>query len=591
MISFAAPGILLTVLAVVLWLHLKETRLRKALEIKLKERTEDLFNKNRLLDKDEQQILFLQQKSADLERREQLKSRWFADISHEFRTPLTLVQGSLSRLVRFTDSPDVKRITAVMSRNSRRMQVMVEQLLDLTQLENSCMTLNATEMDVIPMLAEMVESFSLGLGQQRLEFHAADSTILVFADADKLEKIIANLLSNSVKFTPADGVITVSAAQVTKEIDQEFLEIAVKDTGPGIPHHQLPYIFDRFFQVPETNDQHTAGSGIGLALAKELVKLHGGMLDVHSTEGKGTEFVVRLPLGRLQKNQLKREPAPLPRQYQWNLPTGIEKSAAPARPEHSQAGDSADQKKILVVEDSAEMRTYYRESLQAQYNVIEASDGREGLRIAEAETPDVVISDIMMPNTDGYQFCRELKNNPRTSHIPIILLSALAEEKDLLRGLECRADRFLTKPFNMDVLLLHIQNLFLMESNLVEFKRRQALMKPEDVPATSMDTVFINEIHHLLEANLADPEFNVDRLAAKLYMSRSGLYRKLFAISGISPVELIRSYRLMRAAQLLTKHSGNITETAMQVGFPNVAYFTKCFKKHFGQLPSAFTNS
>jgi DNA-binding response OmpR family regulator len=380
-----------------------------------------------------------------------------------------------------------------------------------------------------------------------------------------------------------------------------YLELSVHDTGVGIARDKLSYIFDRFYQIGDSAKRPHKGTGIGLALTKELVLLHHGKIDVHSSTGEvsGTEFVIRLPLGDLQQD--------LPRNV-GETDTGslykkciysnsqyviedeedaIEETTKPPDEDKESQADNI----ILVVEDNADVRKYIRRALKPSHKVVEAKNGREGIEKAMEIIPDLIVSDIMMPEVDGYELCRVLKKEVKTSHIPIILLTAKASEQSVIEGLETGADDYITKPFNTKILLTRIKNLIELRSHLQLKIQKQMLLQPAEIAVSSVDKEFINELHHVIEKHLDDPEFHVEALSEKLYMNRVTLYRKIIALTGEPPTEYIRSYRLQRAAQLLKNNAGNVSEVALRVGFSNFGYFSRCFKKKFHELPSTYLAS
>jgi CheY-like chemotaxis protein len=389
----------------------------------------------------------------------------------------------------------------------------------------------------------------------------------------------------------------------------------VSDTGIGIPDNQLPHIFDRFYQVEKASFQEHKqdGTGIGLALVRELITLHHGRIDVKSNQGKnnGTEFFIRLPMGKahLTNGEISPELATefesfhLHRKHHEIPPVSmialeVGKVKKPVIDEATLETDELDpvqgkrQKNvILVVEDNSEVREYIREVLEPHYKVEEAEEGREGIAKARKIIPDLILSDVMMPEVDGYQLCRVLKQDIKTSHIPVILLTAKASEENMEQGLEIGADDYITKPFNTKILLIRVKNLIHLRRLLQQKIQRQMMMQPDEIAVSSIDQSFLKEIQELIENNLSDPNFNVDQLAKKLYLSQSTLYRKLQALTGESPVEYIRAYRLKRALQLINANFGNVTEVAFKVGFSNTAYFSKCFKEKFHHPPSSFLDS
>ena len=427
-----------------------------------------------------------------------------------------------------------------------------------------------------------------------------------------MEEVLYNLLINAVKFTPPGGQIIVSVSKEVRETPH-FVKISVRDTGIGIPKDQLPHIFDRFFQVKSFKEKSYEGTGIGLALAKEIILLHHGKIDVHSQEGKGTEFVIRLPLG---KAHLKPEEIVTSIKTEVDLKKRkeIERLYKTTREEcnpnnisdktnrdeeiinlpgleQDEITDKNEKNVILIVEDHADMRRYIRGSLETNYTVLEACNGKEGIKKAQEFIPDLIVSDIMMPEIDGYELCKELKTDIKTCHIPIILLTAKASNESAIEGLETGADDYITKPFNTEMMLNRIKNLIELRRQLQLKIQREKMLLPSEILVSSADEKFLKEFQGIIEKNLSNQEFNVDMLCEKLYMSRSNLFRKIHALTGETPNQFILSYRLERAAQLLKKKFGNITEVAFEVGFSGTAYFSKCFKDKFHQSPSSFQAS
>jgi DNA-binding response OmpR family regulator len=433
-----------------------------------------------------------------------------------------------------------------------------------------------------------------------LTFHAEnhEEDIQLYIDPEKIEDVMCNLLINAVKFTPAGGKITVTLKKTpVKEADfpSGSLDTAVCDTGPGIPREQLANIFDRFYQSESTYEHHRKGSGIGLAIAKELVELHHGKIEANSREGEGTEFIIRLPMGdeHLKPDEIVGSGK---ESYQHKRPGELlslnmmeEEPGVPAEVKPGAVDDERDI--ILVVEDSADVREYIREALEPLYRVIEAADGREGIQQAQEIIPDLIISDIMMPGTDGYELCKVLKTDVKTSHVPIVLLTAKAAEENIIEGLETGADDYITKPFNTKILLTRIKNLIDLRRHLQEKIQREMVLHPTEISVSPIDREFMKELKTAIEKSLSESEFGVDDLAKTLYISRASLNRKIRAITGESTNNFIQSYRLKKAAQLLKAKYGNITDVAFEVGFSSSAYFTKCFKEKFHQLPHTYMTS
>jgi signal transduction histidine kinase/DNA-binding NarL/FixJ family response regulator len=578
--------------------------------IEIQERTEEIKDKNQQLQK---QTLQLQEQSQKLREMDQVKSRFFANISHEFRTPLTLIMGPLEQMLSNSYDKRQKTKLEMMLRNSQRLLTLINQLLDLSRIDSGRMKLQAGYQNIVSFLSVVVDSFHSLAEQHQLDFQftAPPGDIALYFDSQKLEEVMYNLLINAVKFTPPGGKIIVTVQVKTiptyeESVSSGFLEISVRDTGIGIPNDQLAHIFDRFYQVEgsknKTLEHGYKGTGIGLALARELVCLHHGEIDVHSGEGKqkGTEFIIRLPMGKkhlkpeeitdLSLNSFHHALSGKIPAFQMKDDEVSQLEAAPAVSEEEKDQDR-EKRVILVVEDNVDVRAYIREPLESQYTVAEAREGQEGIQKAREIIPDLIISDIMMPGADGYELCQVLKTDIKTSHIPIILLTAKASEESIVQGLETGADDYITKPFNTKILVTRIKNLIELRRQLQEKFQRQMVLQPAEISVSSIDQKFIEELQDLIEKNLSDPDFNVEALSNKMDISRVTLNKKMQALTGQSPNEFIRSYRLKRGAQLLKANFGNVTDVTFEVGFSSTAYFTRCFKEKFHQLPSAFQAS
>ena len=584
---------------IVRWRLHKLVQDKLKLERVVKERTVEINQKNRQL---EEKTIELQDKSEKLQEMNKIKSRFFANISHEFRTPLTLIMSPLEQLISEKDTNVPLETFEVMLRNSQRLLTSINQLLDLSRFDSNQMKLQASKQDLIPFIENAVASFQYMAEQKSitLKFTHSEFWMHLYFDTRKMEDVLYNLLVNAVKFTPSGGNITISVSNDSQSHSshQAFVRISVKDTGTGIPKDQLEHIFDRFFQADNVQDNAYKGTGIGLALTREIVHLHHGTIDVHSQQGKGTEFVVKLPLGKrhLKSHQIIDVPAeaPTPKPRHLDLiPT--QPSPGSQRevdmPEEENLDATEEKTVVLVVEDHDDVRHYIRKSLEPQYTVVEAVDGKEGLAKALKQIPDLIVSDIMMPKLDGYKLCDALKKDIATSHIPIILLTAKASEENMLQGLETGADDYITKPFNTQMLLARIKNLIELRRQLQLKIQRQKTLLPSEISVTSTDETFLKEFQQTIEDNLADQNFGPDELSKKLCMGRSTLFKKIKALTGETPNQFIQSYRLERAAQLLKQNFGNVTEVAFAVGFTSSAYFAKCFKDKFHQSPTTYQST
>jgi signal transduction histidine kinase/CheY-like chemotaxis protein/ligand-binding sensor domain-containing protein len=601
----------LFMLMVVKWRSGKLEREKQRLEQVVKERTKEIREKSQQLEKHTVQ---LKEQSEKLKEVDKVKSRFFANISHEFRTPLTLITGPLEQMLFDCHDKKQQKQLTLMLRNSQRLLGLINQLLELSKFESGTVKLEARKQNMIPFLKGIVASFDPAATKNDLDltFLSEAEDITLYFDPGKLEEVIFNLLANAIKFTPPGGRITVNAAPIAAREENfpgEALEISICDTGPGIPREQLTHIFDRFYQSDSTYEHHQKGSGIGLSIAKEMVELHHGKIDVHTREDRGTEFIIRLPMGDshlkpeeiiepLEKTYKPKSPGEIPAFYEMEK---AEETTAGMTADYQEAGYPADQNDtdplqpekniILVVEDSADVREYIREELEPFYEIVEAKDGKQGIEKARKIIPDLIISDVMMPGKDGYELSRELKSDIDTCHIPIILLTAKASEENIIKGLETGADDYVTKPFNTKILCIRIKNLIDLRSHLQQTFKREMSMQPAKISVSQNDRRFIKRLKEVIDKNISDPDFNVTQMCRDLDMSQPTLYRKIYALTGESPTEFIRSYRLKRGAELLKNNFGSILEVALEVGFSSANYFTKCFKKMFHQLPSSYLAS
>ena len=564
------------------------------------------------------QLKLEQISAAKLKEVDQMKSRFFANISHEFRTPLTLILGQVDSVLTDTKAEKNRGKLQMALRNSKRLLRLINQLLDISKLEAGGMEINASRQDFIPFIKNLVFSFEshAEIKQIDLQFRS-DFTQLIFAfEAEKLEKVFFNLLSNAFKFTPDGGRITVALkegneneAQNPKSRNQNkseirnpksgmgnCLNIMISDTGIGISAENLPHIFDRFYQVDAASVREHEGTGIGLALAKELVELHGGKISVDSEQGKGTTFTVQLPVG--ETAPINEIPVNLETPETQKITTNDGRSPSDARRALSREAHMTGEanltakpdngETILIVEDNADVRAYLRDHLRDRYQIIEAEHGEIGLEKARENMPDLIISDVMMPKMDGYAFSREIRADQKTSHIPIIMLTARAAEADKLEGLKTGVDDYLIKPFNPRELNVRVENLIKLRKQLRERFSTATVIKPSAVSATPVDQKFLEKVIETIESEIGNQQFNVEALSDVVGMSVVHLNRKLNALINQTAGNLLRSMRLQRAAELISQNAGNIAEICYQVGFSDQANFTRAFKKQFGMPPSEY---
>jgi signal transduction histidine kinase/ligand-binding sensor domain-containing protein/DNA-binding response OmpR family regulator len=515
-----------------------------------------------------------------------LKSHFFANISHEFRTPLTLILGQIESVMSSDISTKEKGKLQVANRNAKKLLTLINQLLDLSKLEAGSMKLKAEKQNLVLFLKNIFYSFEpLAEAKKiKLELNSQSENITVCFDPEKMEKIICNLISNALKFTLENGEIKLSIFNLPTGI-----EIQIKDTGIGIPEDRLQHIFDRFYQVDNSITREYEGTGIGLALAKELVKLHNGEIKVSSKEGEGTEFTVCFPFGELNddKSIISELSNNNPAQEHLGDDIKLPQQAKISDDQH-QLYDNQNQEIILIVEDNSDVQAYLSEQLDKEYKVILADNGEKGISNAQNEIPDLIITDVMMPQMDGYQFSKAIRCNEKTSHIPIIMLTAKAGLDDKILGLEFGVDDFLTKPFSAKELKVRIKNLIYQRKELRKKFSTSTTIKPSEITVSSVDQLFLDKVIKTIETNFEDENFSVEKLADNMNMSVSQLNRKLNALIDQPPGQLIRSFRLQRAADLLKLNAATVAEICYKVGFNDQAYFSRAFKKQFGFSPTEY---
>ncbi|MBN1185952.1 MAG: response regulator [Bacteroidales bacterium] len=517
----------------------------------------------------------------------QLKLRFFTNISHEIRTPLTLILDPLNKMLESgLGGVQVQNKLQIIKKNADRLLQLINELLDFRRMEMGKIKINVAEGNIVKFTHEIFLSFTEHAHNRNISytFRAPDNKIMLMYDRQQLEKVIYNLLSNAFKFTPENGSISVSI-----EKQDNLVYIAVSDSGAGIPESQLPYIFERFYQNDESSSMKESGFGIGLTIAKELVELHSGSIEVSSKEKQGSTFTIILKQGEehLAKEIISRDYKNSENIENYTLePTPvIETIPIKEAPKNDFSGNT-----LLIVEDNTDLRKYLADNLSDKYKVLEAANGKEGIEIAKRSLPDLIISDIMMPIMDGMELCRNLKTDVHTSHIPIILLTARTAMIYKVEGFETGADEYITKPFSDKELRTRIKNLLNNRKLLRERYLKEAMLQPKDIVLTSPDEKFLNKLIEIIEKNMEEPEFKVELLTKEIGMSHSVIYKKIKALTGQSLIEFVRDIRLKRAAQLLKQKVLSVTEICYKVGFTDRRYFSQAFKKKFGQTPSEFAN-
>ena len=505
-----------------------------------------------------------------------IRTRFFANISHEFRTPLTLMLGPMKQLEENDLGKDQQeKYLRMMRRNGDRLLQLINQLLDLSKLESGKMQLQVAKTDISALSRSIAHSFESLAEQNQVNYHMhfPEENMIGYVDRDKLEKILVNLLANAFRFTPAHGSVSLLV-----ETAENRVRFTIDDDGTGMSKQQLEKIFDRFHQVTGTE----GGTGIGLSLVKELLNLHHGQVSVKSEMGKGSSFRVSIPITKEFYTEKEfGEPG-------FTDTYSISSSAPEQQAEQDEVMENDPSLPlVLIVEDNIDLQQFISDTLRPYFQIQVAANGKAALAMAIEIVPDCIVSDVMMPEMDGIEFCNRARKEPATSHIPFILLTAKASMQSRIEGLQEGADDYLVKPFEGKELIIRIQNLIEQRKLLREKYSRQVLMlKPENIKTPSLDQQFIQQVRNQIEINLDKELFGVSELAASVHLSRSQLHRKLRSLTGQAPNELIRNFRLEKAFQLLENQSGNITEIAYQTGFSSQAYFSKCFSDKYGYGPS-----
>lgn len=536
-----------------------------------------------------------------------IKSRFFANLSHEFRTPLTLMLGPVEQMLARA-TPDDRVLLEMIKRNANRVLALDEQLLELTRIETGNHKLKLMQGDLSILLNGIAASFQSLAERKNIQYAyevLLDETVAFF-DPDILEKVINNLLTNAFKFTPENGCVSLRASLVyTGDLPEKNLfrqktnlrciQIDVKDNGVGIPEKYHRKIFDRFFQVSDGSGHTREGTGIGLALAKELVVLHHGFIKVSSHEHEGSLFSVILPVEK--EGFAPKELAGLAACQERELPAvhlPVPEDDTVGAGDHSGALNEKEREhrlnRILIVEDNPDMRRYLRRILSEFYTVTEAAEGAEGYRMACENHPDLIITDLMMPGTDGKAFCRKIKEEECTSHIPVIMLTALASTEDKIAGLETGADDYIGKPFSNSELLVRIKNLIFQREKLRHLFSSGMKLQPGDITVTPVDEKFLQRLIKAIEDQIDNPEIDIDYLTRSANMSRSQLHMKLKALTGMPATGFVKIIRLKRAVSLMDQHFGNVSDIAYAVGFTNLSYFSKCFREVYNESPSDYLN-
>ena len=504
------------------------------------------------------------------------KLQFFTNISHELRTPLTLIADPVDYIIRDSNlSAQQRDMLQIVQRNVAVLTRLVSEILDFRKVQNGKMKLHLSDFDLVQCMRQWIGLFAISAQKKNINLQLeAPESIPMRADHDKLERICYNLLTNAMKYTPNGGKITFAAT-----VEGDKVKIEVSDNGIGIAADEQAYIFNRFYQAKNAGQ----GTGIGLALVKAFTDLHHGEATVESKEGEGSRFTIVLPLsqaGELSTSKSQQPYSPV-----------VEISSTEEVPNQARhiddlvLPDEAARPEVLIIDDNSDIRSYLRRALSSTYKVSEAVDGKSGLEMARRIVPDLVISDIMMPVMDGLEFCSQLKQDKAISHIPVILLTARSLDEQRAEGYKHGADAYIAKPFSLELLLSRIDNLIESRKKLSQMFSNTDENGVYEKLSNETDKSFVTQLRKIIQENLGDSEFNVERIGDEIGLSRVQLYRKVKALTGHSPVEMLRKARLMRARHLLRTTEKSVSEVAYAVGFSTPSYFSKCYKDEFGESP------
>lgn len=529
----------------------------------------------------QQQKSQLDRANEELKALDETKSRFFTNISHEFKTPLTVISGIADMI----EQPEQREL---IGRNSKNLLNLVNQILDLRKLEANKLAFDMQQGDIVPYLKYLLESFESYAESKfiDLKFDTEVEELIMNFDSDKINSIVTNLISNAIKFTPERGEVglSVRASDSLKEKGESNLSdllIKVSDTGIGIPAEKLPHIFDRFYQVDDSSTRANEGTGIGLTFTHDLVVALGGEISVESEMNKGTVFTVSLPV--------KRE-APIREQIPTSSERKMELTPTVTLDEQGLIEGERAPFRLLIVEDNEDVMQYLRVCLAPSYQLLLARDGQEGIEMAIEHVPDIIISDVMMPRKDGFELCQTLKEDDRTSHIPIVLLTAKSDVESRISGLSRGADAYLPKPFEKRELMIRLENLIRIRQRLQVRYQRGALPTPSEDEAVQKEDAFVQKVRALILEHLDDPELNVAKLSDMAALSRAQLHNKMKALTGLSSSRFLRQVRLREAQKLLAEGDLQMAEIAYRCGFSSPAYFSRMFVDEFGKTPTAFKN-
>lgn len=576
----------------------QNNRILEQRQSKIEHQKEELETKNHEISEQRDRLIELNQEVQKVNRQ---RMQFFTNVSHEFRTPLTLIIDPIESLLkRFGEETEVRSTLDIINRNARRLLHLINQLMNFRSLEEGKVRPRVTRGDLVGFIRDVHRSFQDLANHHDIDYEmcAGPPPREAWFDAEKLEHIVYNLLSNAFKYTPPGGKISLELAfePPAEPTASAYFTLSVRDTGIGIESSYLEHIFDHFYRAPNAGNATANSSGIGLALVREFVELMRGEVGVESEVSAGSTFTIRLPYSRnaFRSEEIVAIARPVSvnlRSQVAMLKEGIDLVQRRQRPATHSDGAKRDSPLVLIVEDNDDLRAFLAASLGEYFRILSAADGREGYALAKKHTPDLIVSDIMMPYLNGVELCTRLKSNLQTSHIPLILLTAKAQVDNWVEGLESGADDYVPKPFNLEILLAKIKSLIRSRKQLKLLFGKADIPAAERVTTNPVDQEFLTEAYAILEANYTKQEFSHDQFASALCVSRSLLYKKIKSLTDMSVTDFINFFKLKKAAEQLQRTDENIAAIAYQTGFSDPKYFSRVFKKFYGMPPSEFASS
>lgn len=528
------------------------------------------------LEEQRDQLINLSQK---LEEATKAKLAFFTNVSHDFRTPLTLIADPVKRLMESDSLKDSdKFLLNIINKNVTVLLRLINQIMDFRKFENGKLEMHLSEFNIRDCMKEWAEAFRTLAYRKHItfRFNAGDGDYNIIADAEMMERITYNLLSNAFKFTPENGCINIYISRT----NDDKISMKFTDTGVGMPAEHVKHIFESFYQI----DVHHAGSGIGLALVKAFVEMHHGNINVESSEGCGTAFTINIPVKQDGTVSISIDRKAILNNLKEGAVVMADQESLTAENKNIHNNEKS-RGIVLIIDDNQDVRDYVKSLLEEEYSVIEAANGEEGLKIAIANVPDIIICDVMMPVMDGMECCRRLKAEPRTSHIPVMMLTAYSMDEQKIKGYECGADSYISKPFSSELLMARLHNLIDNRNRLKDFFGDKISINT--TPLADTDKGFVSKLRELIDNNIGNPDFSVEDMGEKIGFSRVQLYRKAKALTGYTPNELLRIARLNKANAIIKiSKEKSISEIAYEVGFSSPSYFTKCYKDFFGENPT-----